>query len=472
MATTPDRLARLMDRSAVQLRDDLASGALTAAETVEAALTAAERNADLGAFALLDAESAREQAAAADAALRSDEDDRRQLIGMPLAYKDLLDVAGLPTRHGSALTAAAPVPTQDDPLVARLRAAGSVTLGKTTVPEFGLDSHSENPLGGAARNPFDLTRSAGGSSGGAAAAVAAGILPFAPGSDGGGSIRIPAAACGLVGLKPGRGTVPSDRAEDTVTNLTCAGPLAHTAEDAALLFDVMTSAEGLAGRTLPDVQADAASLAAGERPRPLRFGLTTASPFGPSLEIRLANSALTAMTRAATALAGLGHSVEEFTPEYGEDYHQDFRAVWTSNLLKAELPQGAAAHLGPLAADFLATASARPQEETEAAVDRLTAWARHVRGQFAAYDVVLTPVLAFAPPEIGHFTALEPEENYAEQCRFTPYTSMVNVLGLPAASVPVLRSEEGLSWSVQVIGRPGAETQLLALAAQLEAARA
>lgn len=463
--------AHLLGRSAVRLRADLASGDLSAAEVTEAALAAAEEHEGLGAFALLDAAGAREQAAAVDTARTENADGHRQLAGMPLAYKDLLDVAGLPTRHGSALTAAAPVPTQDDPLVARLRAAGSVTLGKTTVPEFGLDAHSENPLGGAARNPMDPARTAGGSSGGAAAAVATGILPFAPGNDGGGSVRIPAAACGLVGLKPGRGTVPSDQPEDTVTNLTCAGPLAHTAEDAALLFDVMTSAEGLAGRTLPDVQAAAASLDAGERPRPLRLGLTTASPFGPSLEIRLANSSLAALTRAAAGLAGLGHRVDEFTPDYGEDYHRDFRTVWTSNLLRAELPEGAAAHLGPLAADFLSTASARPQEETAAAVERLTAWARDVRGQLTAHDVVLTPMLAFAPPEIGHFTALEPEENYAEQCRFTPYTSMVNVLGLPAVSVPVLRSEDGLSWSVQLIGRPGAETQLLTLAAQLEATR-
>lgn len=463
--------ARLLGRSAVQLRADLASGALTAAETVEAALAAAREHEDLGAFALVDAEGAREQAAAVDAARGANEDGHRQLAGVPLAYKDLLDVAGLPTRHGSALTAQAPVPTQDDPLVARLRAAGSVTLGKTTVPEFGLDAHSENPLGGAARNPFDPTRTAGGSSGGAAASVATGILPFAPGNDGGGSVRIPAAACGLVGLKPGRGTVPSDRVEDTVTNLTCAGPLAHTAEDAALLFDVMTSGEGLAGRALPDVQAAASALAAGERPRPLRIGLTTASPFGPSLEIRLAQAAVSALTRAAAGLAGLGHGIEEFTPDYGEDYHRDFRAVWTSNLLKAELPEGAGDHLGPLAADFLASAGARPPEETEAAVERLTAWARDVRGQLAAHDVVLTPMLAFAPPEIGHFTAREPEDNYEEQCRFTPYTSMVNVLGLPAISVPVLRDEDGLSWSVQLIGRPGAETQLLVLAAQLEAAR-
>lgn len=465
------RTGRLLDRSAVQLRQDLATGTLTAAEVTEAALTAAEQNADLGAFALLDAAGARDQAAAVDAAGHEGGAAHRRLAGMPLAYKDLLDVAGLPTRHGSALTAGAPTPTQDDPLVARLRAAGTVTLGKTTVPEFGLDAHSENPLGGAARNPLDPTRTAGGSSGGAAAAVAAGILPFAPGNDGGGSVRIPAAACGLVGLKPGRGTVPTDRAEDTVAALTCSGPLAHTAEDAALLLDVMTSAEGLPGRTLQDVQAAVSALSAGERPRPLRLGLTTSSPFGASLEIRLSQAAVSALTRAATDLAGLGHIVEEFTPDYGADYHRDFRTVWTSNLLDAGLPEDASGRLGPLAADFLTSARARPESARWDAVDRLTGWAAALRAQLAAYDAVLTPVLAFTPPPIGHFTALEPEEDYEEQCRFTPYTSFVNVLGLPAVSVPVLRDEDGLSWSVQLIGRPGTETGLLVLAAQLEALR-
>ena len=233
--------------------------------------------------------------------------------------------------------------------------AGTVTLGKTTVPEFGLDSYSENLVTAPARNPLDPTRTAGGSSGGAAAAVAAGILPFAPGSDGGGSIRIPAAACGLVGLKPGRGELPMDEHADTVRNLTVSGPLAHTVEDAALLYDVLLSPEGLPGRVLPDLRRTVETARAGDAVDVRRIGVTTASPFAPDLEISLARPALTALTKAAAALDAGGHAVEDLSPYYGEDYHRDFRTVWTSGLLRAPLPEDAEERVGAIAAHFLRT---------------------------------------------------------------------------------------------------------------------
>lgn len=476
--------ARLLDRSAVRLREDLAAGELSAREVTEAALAAAQAHADLGAFALLDAEGARTRAAELDAAhprvapravpgprtspAPDDDGAPASLHGLPLAYKDLIDVRGMPTRFGSALLADAPPAAQDDPLALRLRAAGTVTLGKTTVPEFGLDSYSENLVTAPARNPLDPTRTAGGSSGGAAAAVAAGILPFAPGSDGGGSIRIPAAACGLVGLKPGRGELPMDEHADTVRNLTVSGPLAHTVEDAALLYDVMLTPEGLPGRVLSDLRRTVETARAGDAVDVRRIGVTTASPFAPDLEISLARPALTALTKAAAALDAGGHAVEDLSPYYGEDYHRDFRTVWTAGLLRAPLPEDAEAHVGAVAAHFLRTARAAGRAEIDDAAHRLEEWARGVRAQFAAVDVVMTPVLATAPPPVGHFLAMEPEANYEAQCAFTPYTSMVNVLGLPAVAVPVLRDERGLNWSVQLIGRPGTSAPLLALAAHLE----
>lgn len=476
---SPRRPARLLDRSAVALRDALASGELSAREVAQAALDAADARRDLGAFVVLDPEGALARADALDAehvrrggrAGRPvlDDDAPASLHGLPLAFKDLVDVAGMPTRRGSALLADAPPADEDDPLVRRLRAAGTVVLGKTAVPEFGLDAYSESLVAPPARNPLDPSRTPGGSSGGSAAAVAAGILPFAPGSDGGGSIRIPAAACGLVGLKPGRGSVPTDDAEDSVRTLTVSGPLAHSVEDAALLYDVMTNPEGLSGRVPEDLRRSLAVLAAGDPVLPVRVGVSTASPFAPALEISLARRAIGALTRAATALDAAGHTVEEFTPRYGEHYHADFRTTWTSGLLRAALPEGAEDLLGPVAASFLRSARSAGPEAIAAAVDRLEAWAVDVRAQFAAVDAVMTPVLATAPPEIGRFLALDPEENYAAQCAFTPYTSMVNVLGLPAVSLPVDRdAETGLSWSVQLIGRPGGEDALLQLAGHLE----
>ncbi|MDO5633498.1 MAG: amidase [Micrococcus sp.] len=460
------RTARLMDRSAVQLRDDLAAGTVSAREVTEAALAAAEAHADLGAFTALDPDAARARTAQLDDTPRA---DRGPVHGLPLAFKDLIDVAGIPTRFGSALTADAAPATEDDPLVRQLSGAGAVTLGKTTVPEFGLDAHSDTPGGATARNPLDPSRTAGGSSGGAAAAVAAGILPFAPGSDGGGSIRIPAAACGLVGLKPGRGTVPTDPHLDSVRNLTVSGPLAHTVPDAALLFDAMTTTAPDDGRALADVQRTLARLASGDPPRPLRIGVTARSPFAGHLEISVATSAWAALTQAGALLDGMGHEVAETTPDYGPDFHHNFRVLWTSNLLQAPLPPDAAEHVGALAASFLREASARSVREVRDVVGNLEDWARGVRAQFASVDVVMTPVLAFAPPEVDSFLALSPEENYVRQCQFTPYTSMVNVLGLPAVSVPVFDDEQGLSWSVQLIGRPGTEVELLCLAATLEA---
>ena len=455
--------ARLLDRTAVQLRDALAAGELTAREVTEAALAAAERHTDLGAFVLLDPEGALARADQLD-----DDGAPASLNGLPLAYKDLTDVRGMPTRHGSALLAAAPAADEDHPLVRRLRDAGTVTLGKTTVPEFGLDSYSENLVSAPARNPLDPARTAGGSSGGSAAAVAAGILPFAPGSDGGGSVRIPAAACGLVGLKPGRGELPVDEPADTVRNLTVSGPLAHTVEDAALLYDAMLTPEGLPGRALPDLRRTVEAARAGDVVDERRIGVTTASPFAPDVPITLARQAVSALTKAAAALASGGHAVEDLHPAYGEEYHRDFRTTWTSGLLRAPLPEGAEERVGAIAAHFLRTARQAGPQEIDDAVERLEAWAHGVRAQFAAVDVVMTPVLATAPPPVGHFLAMEPEANYEAQCAFTPYTSMVNVLGLPAVSVPVLRDERGLSWSVQLIGRPGASTSLLCLAGHLE----
>ena len=155
------------------------------------------------------------------------------LHGMPLAFKDLTDVAGVVTTHGSAALDHKPAPA-DGALAAVLKAAGVISLGKTQVPEFGLTAYSENRIAPPSRNPHAPSRSSGGSSGGSAAAVAAGLLPFAPGTDGGGSIRIPAAACGLVGLKPGRGLVPAGESCGDPAGLVVAGPLARTAADAAL----------------------------------------------------------------------------------------------------------------------------------------------------------------------------------------------------------------------------------------------
>ncbi|XKH57686.1 amidase [Citricoccus nitrophenolicus] len=446
--------------TALQLRDALAAGQVSAVDATGHFLAVAERrNLELGAFITLDPEAALQRAEELDRRF-ADAGATGSLHGMPLAFKDLVDVAGMRTTFGSRVTAQAPAAIEDDPLAAALHVAGALSTGKTTVPEFGLPCHSENLISAPARNPLDPERTAGGSTGGGAAAVAAGMLPFAPGSDGGGSVRIPAAACGLVGLKPGRGTVPTDQQDDSVRNLTVSGPLARNAADAALLYDAMLGGPGGEGRSLPRALEAA--------PGQLRIGYSTASPFSPDLDITLARPAVDALTAAAAALGRDGHEVVEADLSYAPGYHRDFRTVWTSALTRVPLPDGAEPLLGPLSAHFLELARGYSEDHLATSVGRLTDWAADARRQLAAHDVVLTPVLAFAPPAIGTFTALPPAEDYELQCRFTPYTSMVNVMGLPAISVPVLRDADGFSWSVQAIGRPGTEGPLLALAARME----
>ncbi|MFB2572944.1 amidase [Micrococcus sp. IITD107] len=462
--------------TAVELTAALASGEVSARDAVEHVLQVTEReNPRLGAFLSVAPVLARQRAAALDERFAQDGPTGR-LHGLPTAFKDLTDVAGMRTTFGSRIAQDAEPADQDDALAATVHGAGAVSVGKTNVPEFGLPCHTENLIAPPTRNPLDPARTAGGSSGGAAAAVASGMLPVAPGNDGGGSVRIPAAACGLVGFKPGRNVVPADRAAAQMTaqlggpeagsvrNLTCSGPLARTVEDAGLLLDAMLGAEWSG----PGDRGPLQTAAVDADPGRLSVGVSTESPFAPDLEITLAPAAVSAVTAAATALAHAGHEVSEVEVGFQPGYHRMFRTVWTSALARIPLPQEAETLLGPLAANFLELVRGYSEDQVTEAVAGLEAWAADARGRLDAVDVVMTPVLAFAPPPIGTFTALPPAEDYELQCRFTPYTSMVNVMGLPAVSVPVLRDEGGLSWSVQLIGREGTEVQLTALAAQLE----
>lgn len=450
--------------TAVQLRDQLARGERSAVEVTQQFLdTIVEKNPRLGAFMTFTPELAQVSARELDHTYATEKRPVGPLHGMPLAFKDLSQVAGMPTTFGSAAFEHSPTAEADDPLPSVLRSAGAVQVGKTTVPEFGLPPHSENLISAPARNPLDPTRTAGGSSGGAAAAVASGMLPFAPGSDGGGSVRIPAAACGLVGLKPGRGTIPSDDQADTVRNLSVSGPIARNAADAALLFDAMMESRQAEGHYLAGTRK-----AAGQPLGEVSIGVTTASPFHPDLEITLSRGAVDALTRAAALLTQDGHSVSELDVDYAPGYHETFRTVWTSGLTRVPLTAEEEAKIGPLATHFLQLARGYSEEHLDSSITRLTEWAADTRRQLAAATIVLTPVLAFAPPQIGAFTALDPADDYEYQCRFTPYTSMVNVMGLPAISIPVLQDDDGLSWSVQAIGRPGTEGQLLALASRME----
>jgi amidase len=464
MLAKESMMTEISELTALELRDALRHGEVGAREAAAHFLERIEAlNPALGSFVTVTAERALDAAAQADAALAAGRAPG-MLHGMPLAYKDLLDVAGVPTGYGTA--AFEPTPAQkDSPLVATLSRAGAISLGKTQVPEFGLSCHSENDVAPPARNPLDPTRSAGGSSGGEAAAVAAGMLPFGPGNDGGGSVRIPASACGLIGLKPGLGTIPSDILDGTVDTfgaprLTVSGPLARTALDAALLMDAMVDPQR-------DTYLESLGEGAVDALRGLRVGVSTASPFSSAYAIKLSSDAHGALDAGIKSLRARGHHLEEAEIFYDGAYPETFATVWTSGLAAAPIPPGSEAKLGTLARSFRERATAREHRTSVEAAARLTEIAADFRTQWGRYDVVLTPAMAFAPPEIGFYTSQDADTDYMRQCQYTPYTSMVNVSGLPAITVPTFTTAEGLSMGVQLIGRAGSEAMLLALAAQL-----
>jgi amidase len=455
---------------AVELRDALRAGEVSAREAAEHFLARIAERADLGAFVAVTAEQALAEADAADARFAALSEDERAglppLHGLPIAHKDLVDVTGVPTTLGSAALPH-PVAERDHPGVAVLRAAGAISLGKTQVPELGLNAYSENLIAPPARKPLDPERTAGGSSGGSAAAVAAGLLPVAPGSDGGGSIRIPSLACGLIGLKPGLGTVPTDLEHGPVDDfgaprLPVSGPIARTAEDAALLFDAMAGTPGSALGAVRD--ADAL--------QGLRIGISSASPFEVAHPVPLSPEARLAWETAAERLAAAGHRVEEARLRYDPRYPETFGSCWMAGLSLLELAEGDEDRLIPYTRVFRERALARPRAAHLEAAATLQEIAADLRRQWGAYDAVLTPGLTMLPPRVGAFLELAPDDDYRLQCEWAAYTSMVNVSGLPAIAVPIIAvpnpaGSGSLSMGAQLIGRPGSEAQLLQLAAQL-----
>ncbi len=457
--------------TALEQRDAIAAGELSARELTEHYLHRIDAlNPDLGSFVTVTAESA--LAAATDADKRQAAGEPLPLLhGLPIAHKDLTDVAGVRTTHGSAAVDHL-VAEADAPLVALLRQAGAISLGKTQVPEFGLSCYSENPIAAPARNPLDPSLSPGGSSGGSAAAVAAGMLPFAPGTDGGGSVRIPASATGLIGLKPNRGRIPGGSGQSDLGQLVVAGPLARTSTDAALLLDAMVDA--------PNFHATSAAreghgtflaelLKSLDKQAPkLRIGLSTASPFETAMEIRLEADATAALDRGIKALAAVGHDVVDADLRYDNRYHEAFQTVWTAGLTQAPIAPEREASLMPITRTLRRRALGKSAADLAEAIGILRKFEEDTIAQYAGYDLILTPAMAMTPRPLGWYTTDDGDTDYVRQCQYTPYTSMVNVCGLPAVTIPTHTTAGGLSMGIQFIGWPSSEAALLAVSAQLE----
>jgi amidase len=373
------------------------------------------------------------------------------LAGVPVAIKENTPVAGLPVWHGSAAARRA-VAEEDDEVVRRLRGAGAVVVGITRMPEMGLWAITDDAET-ATHNPWNLDRTPGGSSGGAAAAVAAGLVPLAQGNDGLGSLRIPAACCGLVGLKPGTGVVPTDLGQDNWFGLTENGVLATTVADAALGFNV------LAGRRPTSLV----------EPGRLRIGVSLRSPVA---GVRLDQPNRSAVGTAARLLVNAGHDTIASEPAYPLRLQLAVGEMWFASAYReAEAAGYDLAALQPRTRQHVRLGKIIWQRRW-VQLEVRDRWRERSRQFFDDHriDVLLTPALATAPPLAEGHAAARWRQNMMRNVGYAPYAAPWNVAGLPALVVPVGTRPDGLPLGVQLVGPPDSELQLLAVAGQLEVA--
>jgi amidase len=459
----------LLLRPALELAGLIRTGEVSARELTEACLRRIDQlQPEVNAFTHVAHEAA---LAAAD---QVEPGDPRPFAGVPLAVKDNRPVLGMPLTMCSDLFGDF-MPRRESFLVRRLREAGFVIVGKTALPEMGILPTTESRRFGPTRNPWDLERTPGGSSGGSAAAVAAGMVPIAHGNDGGGSTRIPASCCGLVGLKASRGRVSvGPDAGDSL--LAIDGVLTRTVADTAAVLDVLAGYEPGDATWAPAPERPFAEATAAD-PGRLRIGLALTPPLaGAPVE----EPCLQAAGDAAELLGSLGHQVEEIEPPWSnEEVLPDFTRVFGPMVSMVTMIGGMIRGREPVEDDvepltWLMYDHARQQDALAflAAESRVKALAREVVSFLHGYDVVLSPALARLPVPIGeiHGRGPEPWEHYRRSGYFTPYTAIFNVTGLPAISVPLYHSEQGLPVAIQLGARPLREDLLLSLAAQLESA--
>ncbi|MEE4545646.1 amidase [Streptomyces sp. V4-01] len=467
-------MGELHDLTAVEQAAAVRDGSLSPVELTDHYLARIERHgATLGAFMTVTAEIARKQAAEAEAqavAARREGGALPPLHGVPVPVKDLNMVAGVRCTFGSAAFSDF-VPDVDDHVVTLLRAAGTILLGKTNTPEFGLPAYTENRLAPPARTPWDLTRSAGGSSGGAAAAVAAGLAPLAQASDGGGSIRIPASACGLFGIKPSRGRVSMGPVQHDVTGLSTSGPLARTVADAATLLDVLTG-------PMPGSPYGAPSLPPGEtfaayaRREPGRLRIA-ALPQPPIPGVGLHPDCRAAHDAAADLLRELGHEVDELELPVDESVKKVFEAVWSVLAAMRPVPPQHQELLMPLTRHLRAAGAGVGGVDFAGALYAFRALGQLIADALlSSYDVLLSPTLAQPPSLVGGLRDdADPSAEFEAMGRFTPFTPLYNATGQPAVSLPLHWTEDGLPIGVMLGGRYGEDATLVSLSAQLEQAR-
>ena len=442
----------------------VAAGEVSSRELVDLYLERIQRlDGALNCFRVVFAERARVEADQADG--RRGAGDRRALGGVPIAVKDDIDVAGEVTAFG---TNAHGGPAQvDAEVVRRLRAAGAVVIGKTNVPELTIWPFTESVTFGVTRNPWDRQHAPGGSSGGSAAAVAAGLVGAALGSDGMGSIRIPAAWCGLFGLKPQRDRVPVAPKTRPWHGLSVNGVLTRTVADSALFMDCVCAPAGTAQEAAP-APALEFSQAAQSAPEKLRIAYSRRIP--PGIVARLEGESAAALEETVEVLRSLGHEVVERDPHYGmaataavarylRGIHDDARAMPHPERL--ERRSRGMARLGALI----------PAALLQRALDAEAGLARGMNAVLEDNDLLLTPATATPPPRIGQLEGRGALWTLNAVAAMVPYNGVWNMSGQPAAAVPAGLGSDGLPRAVQVVGRANGEAAILSLAAQLEGAR-
>jgi amidase len=458
----------LMFRSATELAGMVRTGKVSSRELVEISLARiAELNPQLNAFVEVDDERA---LAAADEVGSGDE---RPFAGVPIAIKNNRAVKGLRLTEGCSLMADH-VAGYDHNVTRRLRGAGFVIVGTTTLPEYGILPVSEARVFGPTRNPWDLDRTPGGSSGGAAAAVTSGMVPVAHGNDGGGSLRIPAACCGLVGLKSARGRISA--APDLGDyQLSIDGALTRTVGETAAILDVLAGYEaGDANWAPPPVEPFAISAAQPPHGR-LRIAATTLPPTAAALVDPVCARAV---ADASELLRSLGHEVEEVDPPWQvEGLSELFGAVFSIHVSLAIANSGIVAGHEPRAEDMepmswaiFSMVNQLSALQGAGAAAQLQRFSRRLVSFLEPYDMLLTPALAERPLPLGTLDtgAPDPMSTFTRSGLFTPFTPVFNATGQPGISLPLFQGEDGLPLGVQIVGRPAGEAALLGLAGQLE----
>jgi amidase len=435
----------------------LADGEVSAPELLEIYLERIARlDSRLRSYRVVLTDKARDEAYAAQD--RLDAGERLPLLGVPIAIKDDVDVAGEVTACGSA--GHRPAVTADAAVVRRLRAAGAVIVGKTAVPELMIFPFTESLAFGATRNPWNLKRTPGGSSGGSAAAVAAGLASLALGSDGGGSIRIPSSWCGLFGLKPQRDRVSLEPHDDAWYGLSVNGPIARSVLDAALFLDATNTVSGPEGEFVAAATRD---------PGKLRIALSTKVP---QPLVRVGSEQLAAVDAAGALLRELGHDVVVRDPAYPlASIYASFLPRYLRGISDEADAQAHPERLERRTRTMARMGSFFSDQRMEAVRAAEARVSTRIQAIFDDVDVVVTPGAASGPSRIGAYQHRGAVSTLLLVGQRVPYFPVWNATGQPAAVVPWGFDGDGLPLSVQLVGRPFDEATLLSLSAQIEAAR-